>query len=119
MFRPATLPEPPSGHRLFLLAVAALLLLACGDDESRLADFLSRGDAYFEQEQIKEAIIEYRNAIQVDPNNGAAHYALAKAYLRARNLKEAYWELHETQRIGVIGNDQPVEWPGQFDRLTG
>ncbi len=99
-------PSISSLHRVLrasawlgVLSVSILWLAACGTDESRLASFLERGDAYLEEEKYNEAIIEYRNAIQVDPNHARAHYALAQTYLRARNFKEAYWELHESKRL--------------------
>ncbi len=79
--------------------LAPLFLVGCGDDESNVAQFMASGEGYAEQKQWKEAIIEYKNALQIAPNNGPAHYALAKAYLKSEKLGEAYWELHEAARL--------------------
>lgn len=84
------------------VALCLVMLLGaqgCGDDAQDMAAFHERGDEYFENEQYKEAIIEYRNVLRLDPNNAAAHYSLAKSYLKESKLREAYWELHETARL--------------------
>jgi tetratricopeptide (TPR) repeat protein len=80
---------------LFGVAMA----MGCQSDEEKLADFLSRGDAALEAGNPNEAVIEYRNVIQIDPNNSQAHYGVAQAYLRQGNLKAGYWELSESVRL--------------------
>ena len=84
-----------------VVALAALLVAvaACKSDEEKLADFIARGEAALEAEQFDVAVIEYRNVLQIDPNNGPAHYALARSYTALQKLKEAYWELHESVRL--------------------
>ena len=80
---------------LFGVAMA----IGCQSDEEKLADFLSRGDAALEAGNPNAAVIEYRNVIQIDPNNPQAHYGVAQAYLRQGNLKAGYWELSESVRL--------------------
>ncbi|MCS5636160.1 MAG: tetratricopeptide repeat protein, partial [Myxococcota bacterium] len=83
-----------------LLSFAAVVIFAsCASDEEKVADFMSRGDAYGEAEQLDEAIIEYRNVLQIDPNAVEAHRKLAQAYLKNEQLKDGYWELSETVRL--------------------
>ena len=48
----------------------------CASDEEKVADFMGRGDEYGEAEQLDEAIIEYRNVLQIDPNSVEAHRKL-------------------------------------------
>lgn len=86
-------------RRACVVALIGAATLGCQDRETRFARHLERGAAYLEQGQAKEAVIEYRNAVQIDPNNAAAHYALAQAFLAARQPAKAYWELHETVRL--------------------
>ena len=74
-------------------------LTACQSDEEKVAGFMSRAGEYMEADQYKEAIIEYRNVLQIDPNHVAAHRALAEGYLRNKSFKEGYWELSETIRL--------------------
>ena len=76
---------------LLCLALGLLMFLtACQSDEEKVADFMARGDEHFEAGDLKEAIIEYRNVIKVDPNNADGHYELALAYLSLGQLKQGY-----------------------------
>ncbi len=90
---------PGIGRLLVLFAAFFAVLSGCTSDEEKLADFMKRGDAYKEAGQLNEAIIEYRNVLQIDPNATEAHRALANAYLSSDKLKEGYWELSETIRL--------------------
>ena len=56
------------------------------------------GDAYLEEEAYAEAVIEYKNVLQIDPNDAVAHFGLARAYL-ALGGGRARWELQETIRL--------------------
>ncbi|MGI9432300.1 MAG: tetratricopeptide repeat protein [Myxococcota bacterium] len=94
----------------FLLAVG---LLACSGEEGKLADHLSRGEAYLEEEQFAEAVLEFRSALQIDPNLAGAHYGLAKSFLGSRQVKKAYWELQETVRLDPTNLDAHLQY-GQF-----
>ena len=91
--RPTRLPA--------LLGALALVfgVTACQSDTEKLDGFMARGDEYREAEQYDEAIIEYRNALQIDPNHADAHEGLAEAYLNTEQLSEGYWELGETIRL--------------------
>ena len=83
-----------------LFALLALPSLSgCSSDEEKRADFMKRGDEYLEAGQLEEAIIEYKNVLQIDPNAVKAHRKLADAYLNSERLKEGYWELSETVRL--------------------
>ncbi|MCL4685325.1 tetratricopeptide repeat protein [Myxococcota bacterium] len=83
---------------LALLSCAGALT-ACQDDATRLAEHLARAEKQLEGGQPNEAIIEYKNALQIAPNDAEAHFGLAKAYLATRDVGKAYWELQETVRI--------------------
>ncbi|MGH0034408.1 MAG: tetratricopeptide repeat protein [Myxococcota bacterium] len=80
-----------------LLALA--LVAGCSSEEEQFATFMEQGASYADQEKWEEAVIEYRNALQLSPNSAEAHHALAKAYLQSGRIREAYWELHETGRL--------------------
>ncbi len=86
------------GRWTFVLLIAALAA-GCADDEQRIAEFLERGEAYVAEGDDKEAIIEFKNVLQLDPENADAHEALSLAYLRVDKPREAYWEMSETVRV--------------------
>ena len=59
-------------HRSRILLVLLTLLLTVGcarSPEAKKARYLERGERYFQKEQYREAIIEYRNALRIDGNN--------------------------------------------------
>ena len=89
------------GHfpRACALLAAALVLAACQDDAERLAEHRKRAEAYLEEGKHAEAIIEFKNILQVDPNLADAHHGLAKAFIGEKKIRQAYWELQETVRL--------------------
>jgi tetratricopeptide (TPR) repeat protein len=109
------LPASRRTARSLLLCLAVLLAapLGCGDDASRLAEHMSRGDQYLEDEKPNEAAIEFKNALQIDPNHAGAHFGLAKAYMFLRDVRKAYWELQETVRLDPENIDARLAL-GQF-----
>ena len=69
--------------RCYAAVAASLLMTACaGDPGSRKQEHFASGTRYFDQGQYRQAIIEYRNAVQIDPMFGAARLKLADSYAR-------------------------------------
>jgi tetratricopeptide (TPR) repeat protein len=80
--------------------LAGLVLLGgCESDEARVASFFERGEAYIAEGQTEEAIIEFKNVLQIEPEHTATHEALSLAYLDVEKPREAYWEMSETVRL--------------------
>lgn len=103
----------------YLLALTTcLVLLGCQDDATKLKEHMDRGDAYVEQNRLREAIIEYKSALQLDPNDGSAHYKLAHAFLRSQKAREGFWELRETIRLDPSNHDAKLEF-SQLAILAG
>ncbi len=93
-----------------VLVLAGSLLLACQSDEAKLGEHMSRAGEYVENEAWNEAIIEYKNALQIDPNNAEAHFELSQAYLKVKKTKEAFWELRETIRLDASNHDAKLQF---------
>lgn len=100
--------------RVLSLLLCALVLAACQDDAAKLAQHLERGDAYIEEEHFNEAIIEFKSALQLDPNQARAHYKLAHAYFGAGKPRDGFWELRETVRLDPSNHEARIE----FSRLA-
>jgi len=115
-----------------ILAVAAIVLTAgCArSPEAKKARYLERGDRYFKQQQYREAILEYRNALRIDSNNaqavrqlGFAHYELGQIGQSFRFLlKAAELEPDNTQvplKLATVYllAGKPAEARGQADRV--
>jgi cellulose synthase operon protein C len=62
--------------------IAALLTGCTRDPNVRKQKFLESGNRYRDQGKLREAVIQYLNAIQVDPRFAEAHYQLAETYLK-------------------------------------
>ena len=68
-----------------LLSLAAISAACSGQDpEVARSEHTRRGDDYVKAGKYPEAIIEYRSAIQIDPQFGEAHYKLAETYMAAK-----------------------------------
>lgn len=112
-------------HTLITLCAFSLVLgaVGCGDSETQVADFVKNGNYYIEQEEYEEAIIEFRNVLQIDPNHVEAHRNLAKAYFYTDRAREGYWELSETVRLAPDDIDSRIQYTaltmagGRFDEV--
>ena len=82
---------------LRLLAVALLIpatFTSCTRDPNvRKRRFLESGNRYSKQGKLREAAIQYANAVQIDPRFAEAHYQLGETYLKLKDYNRAYAEL--------------------------
>jgi tetratricopeptide (TPR) repeat protein len=81
-----------SGKWVCLVGLA-LSVAGCSRNPEK---YLASGDKYFKAGKYTEAILQYRNAVQVNPRLGKAHFQLAQAYLAVQALQPAYKELQQT-----------------------
>jgi tetratricopeptide (TPR) repeat protein len=80
-----------------ILLFSILLSVSCArDPNKRKISYLNSGDEYLSAHKYQEAVIQFRNAIQVDPKFAAAHNQLAQAYLALGNSEAAFRELNTT-----------------------
>ena len=64
------------------LLIAAALIAGCTrDPQIRKKEYLDKGLSYFEKGKYEEAVIEYQNAIQIDPKFAEAHYELSLIHI--------------------------------------
>ncbi len=82
---------------LCAVLIGATVLQGCTRDPNvRKAKYLKSGEHYAAEGKQQEAIIQFSNAIKIDPNYAAAHYDLAKAYLQLGAFAGAFSELQRT-----------------------
>ena len=77
--------------RALVLGGVAIALLGCSTDAAKRRHF-DKGRQYVASNQLSEAILEFRNALQQDPNWGEARFALAEAYDADAQPERAYRE---------------------------
>jgi tetratricopeptide (TPR) repeat protein len=88
-------------------------LVACQSEEARFAEHMERARAYLDEKKPSEAAIEYKNALQLAPNDAKAHFGLAEAYLANKEAQKAFWEFQETVRLDGSNLDARLAL-GQF-----
>jgi tetratricopeptide (TPR) repeat protein len=93
------------------IAILALLLtgtMACSRDPERAKRaYMESGDRYFQQKKYREAIVEYRNVVRLDPRSGEARRQLATAYLRTADPVNALRE--QVRAADLLPNDVRVQ----------
>jgi cellulose synthase operon protein C len=95
---------------VLLLAILVVVMVGCTKDASvRKAKYLESGQRYADKGKYREAIIQFGNAIQVDPEFAVAHYKLAQAYLKLQQWAPAYRELNRTVDL------QPDNYTARLD----
>src|SRR6266567_3160950 len=84
---------------LVIGCVAAFLTGCSRDPNVRKQKYFESGERYFAEGKYREAVIQFRNATQVDSAFMAAHYQLAQAYLKIQDWQHAYSELSRTLEL--------------------
>lgn len=67
-----------------------LVLSGCGGGEERQAEYLSRAQEYFDQENMDKAKIEIKNVLQINPKNSEARYLLGMVEEKNKNFRGAF-----------------------------
>lgn len=104
-------------QRLFPVLLVFTFLACSSNPAEKRAKHMKRGEAYFEKEEFKKAIIEYKNAIQAEPKFARGHYQLALAYLKTGQPKQAFPELSKTVDLDPENLDAQLKL-GQFYLLA-
>ncbi|HEV2577010.1 MAG TPA: tetratricopeptide repeat protein [Acidobacteriaceae bacterium] len=95
---------------LACVTVLAVLTQGCTRNPNvRKVKYLNSGKAYEAQGKDKEAIIQFSNAIKIDPHYADAHFELAKAYLKTGSPMGAYAELRRTVDLDPKNVDARLE----------
>src|SRR3954470_4091292 len=80
-------------HQLIVFVTLAACIAGCSrDPEATKRKYLASGTKYMQEQKYKEAIVQLRSAVKVDPKFGEARYQLAEAYARAGDAGGAYRE---------------------------
>src|ERR1035438_6724916 len=96
--------------RLSILGLVLVFLVDCSTDPNKQKlKYLNSGAKYVKQNKLQEAVIQFRNAIQIDPRFAEAHYQLARAYLGLKNPEAAYRELMETVTLSPQNSEAQLQ----------
>lgn len=80
-----------TAHRAFLLLIilATALQAGCGGAEARKLKHMQRGEAYVAEKNYEKARVEFRNALQIDPQNAQALFMSAQVAEHLNDLRAA------------------------------
>src|SRR6202158_3720732 len=96
-------PVRKDSRALGILLVVGLALLAgvaCGQTpEAKKQGALTRGEKYLKEGKANEAIIEFRNALQIDQNFVPAIQGLGRAYAAKSWNGDALREFQRAQKL--------------------
>jgi tetratricopeptide (TPR) repeat protein len=87
---------------------AVLLTLAAACSKSPDKD-LANGEVTFKAGRYKEAVIHFRNAIQVNPELAGAHLRLAQTYLELKSFQAAFVELQRTVELDPRNSEAQLQ----------
>jgi len=99
-------------HRLPLFVLIGMLLLtvaACSNPEAKKDKHYQKALEYIKQKDNSAAVIELRNAIQIDPKFAAARYQLGLLYLQQNDPRSAFAELQRTASLDPNNLDAAVK----------
>ena len=91
---------PTRGSRIAFLSVLLLpLALACTSPEQRKAEHLAKAGEYLEQGEVREALLELRNALKLEPQSAEINARLARVLHDNGDLPSALFFWEEAHRL--------------------
>src|SRR5687767_8513950 len=106
--RPKTMMFSASTPRqAYRLVALALLLTACSSPEEQKKRHFEQGNAYVAEKRDDFAVIEYANAVRIDPKFGEARLKLAETYERMNNIRAAFPEY--IRAADALPNDRALQ----------
>src|SRR5436190_23483681 len=85
----------------------ALLVLLCAACARSPQSYVDKDNKLSAEGKYEDAVLNYRKAIQGDPNNGEAHYQLGLLLERAHKMQEAYQLL--SRAVELLPNREDVK----------
>ena len=81
---------------VLILCFIIFTQIACGSLEEKREKYFKRGETYLSEEKYDEAVIEFKNVLQIDPEYAEGYYQLALTYLKLQQPRGAYGSLLKT-----------------------
>jgi len=93
--------------------VLIMLFFSCSENkEEKATNHFKRGEQYLEEMKYNEALIEFKNVIQLNPNSAHGHYKLGLTYWHLgglRNLQLAFAEFNKAVNLDQGINDAQLK----------
>ena len=108
--------------RRLSIFIALVVLGACGGAEEREAHYIERGKTLYQQGDLEDAALEFRNALQINPRGADALYHLGLIAEDQGELYEAYAlytrlvDHHPEHVLGNVKLGNLLLMAGEIDR---
>ena len=93
--------------------IVATLLVACGGAEARKSGYMAKGREYLAAHNFEKARLEFRNALQLDPNDAEASFLAGQAAEHLGNVREAA----QMYQAAIQANDKHLGARAHLARL--
>src|SRR5205807_10545132 len=103
---------------LTALALAVCAIAAARSPQGRLLRYSRSGEAFLAQERYGEAVLAFRNVLQIAPQSAQARYKLGLAYLRMGESALSYRELSKSLELDGTILDAHLKL-GEISLLAG
>jgi tetratricopeptide (TPR) repeat protein len=75
---------------VLLVSFALISANGCASKEQKKANHFKKAKEYIAKNELKKAVIELKNVVQLDPKDDAAHLDLGEVYLKLKDPREAF-----------------------------
>jgi Tfp pilus assembly protein PilF len=82
-----------------VMSLCLLFALGCSEKTDQAQKHVDLGLQYFEEQEMEEALKEFKQAIQLNPDNAAAHYYLGGLYHATRAYTASIDQYQKVLRI--------------------
>jgi cellulose synthase operon protein C len=86
-----------------LIALSVTLVISCSQKTSE--DHIVKAQEYISKNNTAAAIVELKNAVQLEPKSGAARFELGKVYLLTKQFDSAEKELNRALEYGYNASE--------------
>lgn len=94
---------------LCCMLLVPFFILSCSDPEKKKQQHYSKAMEFIQKDEANSAIIELRNAIQLDPKFAEARYQLGLLHLKAGQMKDAFGQLKRAADLDPANLDAGVK----------
>ncbi len=88
---------------LFFGVLICFALISCSQQRSA-EDYIAQGKEFYQQKSWQSAVIEFKNAVKVAPEDSQARALLGQTYLEVHNYPAAIKELKRAISLGYDSN---------------
>ena len=95
--------------QIFTFSLFILHFTGCTKPGNQAMEHYNKGINLLEREDYTSAIIEFRNALQINPSMPEAHYKLGLAYIETGDAVNAFRELEMTSQLDPTNLDALIK----------